>query len=108
MNKINELNLHKCVIFSHNLGSFDGYFIFKGLLELPEVNINKVNSVIDDLHRFISIDIVWKDTKLIFKDSLRIFLVSLQELCDTFEVEGKLFTYNPEFNNISLFKTKNY
>ena len=69
MNKINDLSLHKIVIFSHNLGSFDGYFIFKGLLELPDININKVNSIIDDLHIFIGIEIVWKDTKLIFKDS---------------------------------------
>jgi len=58
MNKLNELNLHKCVIFSHNLGSFDGYFLFRGLLELPEVNIGKVNSIIDELHRFIGIDII--------------------------------------------------
>jgi hypothetical protein len=36
---------------------FDGYFIFKGLLELPDIDINKVNSIIDDLHRFINIDI---------------------------------------------------
>lgn len=106
MNRLNELNLHKCVIFSHNLGSFDGYFIFKGLLELPEVNIDKVNSIIDDLHKFISIDIAWKDSKFIFKDSLRIFPVSLQELCNTFEVEGKLQVYNPEFNKISLFENK--
>jgi hypothetical protein len=104
MNKINDLNLHKCIIFSHNLGSFDGYFIFKGLLELPGVNIDKVNSIIDDLHRFISISVTWKDTTIIFKDSFRIFPVSLQELCDTFEVEGKLHPYNPEFNKISLFE----
>jgi hypothetical protein len=58
MNKINDLSLHKIVIFSHNLGSFDGYFIFKGLLELPDININKVNSIIDDLHIFIGIEIV--------------------------------------------------
>ena len=106
MNKLNNLNLNKCVIFSHNLGSFDGYFIFKGLLELPEVDINKVNSIIDDLHRFISIDIIWKDSKFIFKDSLRIFPVSLQELCNLFGVEGKLYSYNPLFNNISLFENK--
>ena len=58
MNELNELKLHKCVIFSHNLGSFDGYFIFKGLLELPNIDVSKVNSIIDDLHRFISIDII--------------------------------------------------
>ncbi len=106
MNKLNNLNLHKCIIFSHNLGSFDGYFIFKGLLELPDVSMDKVNSIIDDLQRFIGIDIIYKDTKLIFKDSLRIFPVSLQELCSIFEVEGKLYHYNPKFNKISLFENQ--
>lgn len=106
MNKINNLNLHKCVIFSHNLGSFDGYFIFKGLLELPDINIDKVNSIIDDLHRFVGIDLIWKDTKFIFKDSMRIFPISLQELTNIFEVEGKLFSYKPEFNQISLFENQ--
>jgi hypothetical protein len=104
MDRVYALNLHKIVIFSHNLGSFDGYCIFKGLLDLPNVDINKVNSIIDELHRFISIDITWKDTKLIFKDSLRIFPVSLQELCKVFEVEGKLFSYNPKFNKFTLFE----
>jgi hypothetical protein len=37
---------------------------------------------------------------------LRIFPISLQELCNTFEVEGKLFPYNSEFNKISLFENK--
>jgi hypothetical protein len=106
LNKLNNLNLHKCIIFSHNLGSFDGYFIFKGLLELPDVSMDKVNSIIDDLQRFIGIDIIYKDTKLIFKDSLRIFPVSLQELCSIFEVEGKLYPYNPKFNKISLFENQ--
>lgn len=90
-------------IFSHNLGSFDGYFIFKGLLELPNIDISKVNSIIDDLHKFISIEILFKDSKFIFKDSLRIFPVSLQELCSLFDVEGKLHSYNSEFNKLSLF-----
>ena len=106
MNKLDDLNLHRCIIFSHNLGSFDGYFIFKGLLELPEIDINKVNSIIDDFHRFISIDLVWKDSKFIFKDSLRIFPVSLQQLCSLFGVEGKTHHYNPLFNKISLFENK--
>nr|UEP17224.1 hypothetical protein [Lactarius zonarius] len=106
MNRLNDLNLHKCIIFSHNLGSFDGYFLFKGLLDLPDININKVNSIIDDLHRFITIDLIWKDTKLIFKDSFRIFPISLVELTKIFEVEGKLFSYNPLFNKITLFQDK--
>jgi hypothetical protein len=104
MNRLNNLNLHKCVIFSHNLGSFDGYFIFKGLLGLPNINLDKVNSIIDDFHRFINIDIIFKDSKFIFKDSIRIFPISLQDLCDIFEVKGKLHPYTPEFNKMSLFE----
>nr|YP_010165715.1 hypothetical protein K8L25_mgp05 [Lactarius trivialis]QRN74287.1 hypothetical protein [Lactarius trivialis] len=106
MKNLMNLNLHKCILFTHNLGSFDGYLIFKGLLELPGVNIDKVNSIIDELPKFIAIDINWRNTKLIFKDSLRVFPVSLVELCKVFEVEGKLFPYNPEFNKISLFDNK--
>ena len=107
MEELNSLNLNKCIIFSHNLGSFDGYFIFKGLLELPDIDINKVNSIIDDLHKFISIDLIWKDSRFIFKDSLRIFPVSLQELCSLFEVDGKTHVYNPLYNKISLFENNN-
>ena len=106
MNKLNVLKLDKCIIFSHNLGSFDGYFIYKGLLELPDIQIDKVSSIIDDLHRFINIQVVWKDSIFIFKDSLRIFPVSLQELCNLFKVEGKLHSYNSLFNKISLFENK--
>lgn len=106
MSELNKLNLNKCIIFSHNLGSFDGYFIFKGLLELPEIDINKVNSIIDDFHKFISIEIFWKDSKFIFKDSLRIFPVSLKELCSLFGVEGKLHPYNPLFNKLTLFENE--
>jgi hypothetical protein len=57
MDKLNNLKLKNCVIFSHNLGGFDGYFIYKGLLDLPDININNVTSIIDDLHRFISIQV---------------------------------------------------
>src|SRR6266702_2165714 len=65
--------------------------------------MNKIN----DFHRFIGIDIILKDTKFVFKDSLRVFPVSLQELTKVFEVEGKLYSYNPEFNKISLFEDIN-
>nr|WLF85167.1 hypothetical protein [Amanita phalloides] len=106
MNKLIDLNLNNCVIYSHNLGSFDGYFIFKGLLELPDIDIDNVNSIIDDLHRFISIGITWKGNKFIFKDSLRLFPISLKELTKIFEVEGKLHPYNPLFNKLSLFNNK--
>jgi hypothetical protein len=34
---------------------------------------------------------------------MRIFNISLNELCETFNVEGKISKYNPEFNDLSLF-----
>jgi DNA polymerase type B, organellar and viral len=105
MDKLNNLKLKKnCVIFSHNLGSFDGYFIYKGLLDLPDIDINNVTSIIDDLHRFINIQLSWKDNKFIFKDSLRVFPVSLKDLCGLFGVDGKLHPYNPLYKKIELFE----
>ena len=43
-----------------------------------------------------------KKMSLIFKDSLRVFPLSLNDLCKTFNVEGKLFNDKPEFNNIKI------
>jgi hypothetical protein len=40
----------------------------------------------------------------LFKDSLRIFDVSLNNLCKNFNVEGKLHNYDPDYNKPSLFK----
>ena len=39
-----------------------------------------------------------------FKDSLRIFDVSLKDLCKNFNVEGKLHNYDHDYNKPSLFK----
>jgi hypothetical protein len=104
INKLNEMNFGKITIFTHNLGSFDGYFIFKNLLNLPEVDIDCVNSIIDNRNKFISIDLKWKNINCCFKDSMRIFPISLNDLCDNFGVYGKLVKYNPLFNKISLFE----
>lgn len=41
--------------------------------------------------------------EITFLDSLRIFPVELDELCEVFGVEGKLSKYNQEFNNFDLF-----
>jgi hypothetical protein len=104
ISKLNEMNFGKITIFTHNLGSFDGYFIFKGLLNLPDVDIDGVNSIIDNRNKFISIDFKWRNINLTFKDSMRIFPVSLNDLCEIFGVTGKLDKYNPLFNKISLFE----
>lgn len=96
----NIKNVDYRTIFVHNLGSFDGFFIYKYLsLVYPE----NVKTLIDEQNKFILIE--WKigKNKIKFLDSYRIFPVSVDELCDIFNVEGKLSKYNPEFNNLSLF-----
>ena len=96
----------KLVIFAHNLGNFDGYFLYKGLMSC--YNPENVSSIIDDRNTFISISCNVFGELLEFKDSLRIFpKLSLVKLCNLFGVEGKLTAYNPNFNNLELFNNPN-
>ena len=93
----------KLTIFAHNLGGFDGYFLYKALLN--HYNPDHVSSLIDDTNSFISIKN--NDVPLIeWKDSLRIFPISLDKLCKMFLVEGKITPYNKDFNNINIFQQK--
>lgn len=89
-------------IFAHNLGKFDGYFLYKALMN--HYNPDIITSIIDDSNTFISIKL---NTSIPFewKDSLRIFPISLDKLCKVFGVDGKLIPYNPKFNSIDLFKS---
>jgi len=93
----------KFIIYSHNLGRFDGFFIYKGLLQLPDINISDVSSIIDLEKSFIGITAILGNTNLVWKDSIRLFPLSLNELCKMFEVKGKLSAYNKDFSNIDLF-----
>ena len=116
----NYIYLHKDYynnIFVHNLGGFDGYFIYKHLCEYT--NSLNVSSIIDNQNRFIQI--VWTGTygyhlnhlkplgkfKITFKDSFRIFPISLNELCSQFDVKGKLSAYDPIYNNLNIFNSEN-
>ena len=85
----------------HNLGGFDGLYIYKGLLNiLPP---NNVSTLLDTHNKFILISVKVSDRLTItFKDSLRIFPVSLNELCKIYNVEGKLTEYRQEFNHINI------
>ena len=85
----------------HNLGSFDGLFIYKALskFETPE----NVGAIIDDKKKFIQIEFKTPTGKIQFKDSYRIFPVSLDNLCKNFNVPGKISKYNPDFNSLALF-----
>ena len=102
-------------IFVHNLGSFDGYFIYKALSEIS--NPNQVNTIIDNKNKFILITFKHDNNestpkelrnKIKFKwlDSYRIFPVKLDDLCKVFNNEGKLNSYKIEYNSINLFYNK--
>lgn len=89
-------------VFVHNLGSFDGIFLYKALLKTFDKNY--VSSIIDPKNNFISITYNDGLRNITWKDSYRIFPVSLVDLCKVFSVEGKIGKCNPEFNNISIFE----
>jgi hypothetical protein len=99
------------VIFAHNLGSYDGYFIYKYLVKLVKDKTD-LDCLVDSSNKFITITLVNKyigfankefKNKLVWKDSLRIFPGSLDSLCKQFNVEGKLSKYKEEYNSIDLF-----
>ena len=90
------------LIFAHNLGSFDGYFLYKALINKFDPQL--VECIIDEAKTFISITLIGGSScKIVWKDSFRIFPVSLDSLCNTFSVEGKLNKYDSRFNDVSLF-----
>ena len=102
-------------IFVHNLGSFDGYFIFKYLVLIYENDM--VDTIIDDSNKFIQISLLLNkptpDQKTIeklkytyWRDSYRIFPISLNQLSEVFGGTPKLSKYNPKFNSIDLFEDK--
>lgn len=66
-------------------------------------NPENVSSIIDESNSFISISYNALGELIEWKDSLRIFPMSLDKLCTMFDVEGKSTAYNPKFNNLELF-----
>ena len=98
---LNKNNNNKSVIFMHNLGAFDGFFLFQALINLFDRKDSQ--TIIDKEHDFIQITAKINNIQLVWKDSLRIFDVKLDELCQTFEVKGKLNKYNDKWNNLELF-----
>lgn len=132
-NLLKELNIGtNLVIFSHNLGAFDGYFILENLFNFcndKDLKYENVDSIIDDQNKFIIINFKYKQMnnlnlseeelsakklkeedrcevtkyKWTFKDSYRLFPVSLNSLCKTFDTQGKTSEYKTEWNNFNLF-----
>ena len=76
-------------IFVHNLGSFDGYFLYPGLSNI--VLPNQIKCIFDNQNKFIQIEININKSKITWKDSYRIFSVSLENLCKVFKVPRKIF-----------------
>lgn len=101
---ISNSKLKTNYIFVHNLGSFDGFFIYKALS--LKYKPEQVNTIIDHHNKFIQITLKLKDKKFIWLDSYRIFPISLNELCKVFEVKGKISEYNIEYNSLNLFSDK--
>ena len=121
MNKITRNKLSRSnnrTIFVHNLGGFDGIFIHKALVEIYGT---KITCLLDDSNKYVSItykgevidtskgkkltEAQLKENKytIEFKDSCRLFPVSLDLLCKVFKVEGKASKYNPLYNDVNLF-----
>ena len=96
-NKINT-------IFIHNLGGFDGIFLYKYLCN--NYTNDQLKVIIDDANRFICISLKLENYEYVFKDSYRIFPCSLDELCNIFSVQGKIGSYRSEFNSFELFSDK--
>jgi hypothetical protein len=95
------VNCNKNNIFVHNLGSFDGFFLYKGLSN--KFAPDQISCLIDNHNKFIQITLQVDKVKVIFKDSYRIFPVSLNDLCEILGVKGKTSTYKPEYHQITLF-----
>ena len=63
-----------------------------------------MKTIINKENEFIEISAKIDQFKFIWKDSFRIFNVSLKELCEIFNSDNKkLHPYKPEYNNINLF-----
>jgi hypothetical protein len=85
----------------HNLGSFDGLFLFKALFGYFAPA--KIKPLMDAEHKFIHIQAEYPNgCKIEWRDSFRIFPVGLNDLCANFGVEGKAGEYLPEFNDFDL------
>jgi hypothetical protein len=80
------------------LGGFDGNFIVKGLM--LQLGKDNVQNMMDADRKFIQINaqITIGEVKMniVFKDSMRVFNISLEGLCKNFGVAGKLSKYDPD------------
>jgi hypothetical protein len=83
------------------LGSFDGLFIYQAVIN--RFKPHEGTCLIDNQNKFIQITLERQKLKIVFKDSYRIFPVSLKDLCIIWNIRGKTSIYKPEYHNITLF-----
>lgn len=95
---------YKVTVFLHNLGNFDGYYILTGLLNMKGVKKDDIKTIIDSDKNYVQITFKGLNFDLVFKDSLRMFDVSLDDLCKHMNVRGKTSKYDEVFNSPTLFK----
>jgi DNA polymerase type B, organellar and viral len=67
----------------------------------------EVSCLIDTHNNFIQITLEIQKLKIVFKDSYRIFQVSLNDLCSVLSLRGKTSIYNQEYHQLSLFNKGN-
>lgn len=65
-----------------------------------------IQSIIDKDNKFIEIKIKNDNFHFIFKDSMRIFPVSLSDLCKSMFIKGKTSDYDKIWQSFSLFRNK--
>jgi hypothetical protein len=70
-------------------------------------NFPFISTIIDKKHSYIQIQTHALGIPLIWKDSYRIFSVSLDSFCKTMGVPGKTSKYRLLFNSFRLFNFKN-
>ena len=97
LNLLKQYDKTSFTILVHNLGGFDGLYLFKYLTKVLSF---EVDALIDNNNKFIQI--TYKKIKFI--DSYRMFPIKLDDLAKVFNVPGKTSQYNNKFNDFSLFK----
>jgi len=82
-----KTNLSDHIIYAHNLGKFDAYFLLKPLFN----TFGPYQLLIDKSHSIISITL---PNQIIFKDSIRILPFSLKDLGKLFETDHQKLDFD--------------
>ena len=67
------------------------------------VEPHNIKPIIDPHNKFILIKAFYNNRLITWRDSYRVFPVSLEDLAKNFSVQGKISKYNEEYNSLTLF-----